>query len=82
MSEVFIRCCLGKGDAVWELVDGESVADAEGTWNITLVTSVVFQRWPDVPAVDAVGSHVVSLVRRGVDHDACSWGRQGGARGL
>ena len=62
---------------MWEPVDGQCVADAEGAGDIALVAALVFDRWADVPAVDAVGSHVRKLGWDDVNDDASTWWGQG-----
>jgi hypothetical protein len=41
------------------------------------VAALVFDRWADVPAVDAVGSHVRKLGWDDVNDDASTWWGQG-----
>ena len=55
---------------MWEPVDGQCVADAEGAGDIALVAAVVLDGWADVPAVHTVGSHVRMLCWSDMDDDA------------
>ena len=55
---------------MWEPVNGQCVADAEGAGDIALVAAVVLDGWADVPAVAAVGSHVRTLGWSDMDDNA------------
>ena len=59
---------------MWEPVDGQCVADAEGAGDIALVAAVVLNGWADVPAIDAMGSHVRTLCWSDMDDDAGTGG--------
>ena len=69
-EQVFVGGNCWKQNVVWEPVDGQCVTDAEGAGDIALVAAVVFDGWADVPAVDAVGSHVQTLCWSDMDDDA------------
>ena len=58
---------------MWEPVDGQCVADAEGAGDIALVAAVVLDGWSDVPAINAVESHVRMLGWSDMDDDAGTW---------
>ena len=62
---------------MWEPVDGQCVADAEGAGYIALVAAVVFDEWADIPAIDAVGSHFRTLGWSDMNDDASTWWGKG-----
>jgi hypothetical protein len=70
LAKVLVRGIVG------EPIGGESISDAKGAWKVTFVAAVMFSRRTDVPAVNAVGCHVVALVGRDMDDDARTRGRQ------
>ena len=61
LAEVFVGGYFWKWNVVWEPVDGQCVTYAEGAGDIALVAAVMFDGWADVPAVDAVWSHIRTL---------------------
>jgi hypothetical protein len=60
---------------VREPIDSEGIADSEGAWYVALVATVVLEGGADVPAVDAMGCHVASLVWGDMDDDSSAWRR-------
>ena len=62
---------------MWETVDGQCVTDAEGAGDIALVAAVVLDGWSDVPAVNAVESHVRTLGWSEMNDDAGTWWGKG-----
>ena len=55
---------------MWEPVNGQCVPDTKVAGDIAFVAAVVFDGWADIPAVDAVGSHVRTLGWSDMDDDA------------
>jgi hypothetical protein len=77
LSRVVVSGGFGEGNSVWELINGESISDAKGAWNVTFMATVIFRGRTNIPTVNAVGCHVVALVRRDMDNDACTCRCQG-----
>ena len=77
LAEVLVGGYCWEWDVVWEPVDGQSVAYAEGAGDVALVTAVMFDGWADIPAVDAVWTHVRTLGWREVNDDASAWWGKG-----
>jgi hypothetical protein len=62
LAQAFLGRDFGKRNVVREPVDGQGVVDAKGAEDAAFVAVAVLSGWANVPAVNAVGCHVVALV--------------------
>jgi hypothetical protein len=73
LSEVVVSGGFWEGNFVWEPVNSERISDAEGAPKVTNMATVMFGGRTDIPTVNAVvGCHVVALVGRDMDNNACT----------
>jgi hypothetical protein len=72
LVEIFIGGDFGERDGVWEPVHGECITDSKSAGDVAFVAAVMFSGRTDVPAVNSVWRHVVTLVGRDMDDDTSS----------
>jgi hypothetical protein len=73
LVDIFIGGDFEKRDGVWEPVHGECIADSKSAEDVAFVAAVMFGGGTNLPAVNAVWRHVVTLVGRDMDDDTSSW---------
>ena len=60
-----------------KLIHSERISDFKGAGNVALMATIVFEGGSNVPAVDSMGRHVGSLVRRHMDDNSSAGWSEG-----